>query len=62
MVIFLIFFNMKVYCVFSLEAILMITHNIPFLNIEMKIILNYAKSATMGFVPWDPRTSSKEPW
>ena len=31
------------------------THNIPFLNI--KIILNYPQSATMGFVPRDPRTS-----
>ena len=51
-----IFFNMKVYCVFSLES--------PqrFLNIKKKIIINYAKSATMGFVPWDPRTSSKKPW
>ena len=36
--------------------------NIPFLNIKMKIILNYAKSATMGFVPRDPRTSWKQPW
>ena len=44
------------------EAILMSTYNIPFLNIKMKIILNYAKSATMGFVPRDPRTNSKQPW
>ena len=28
----------------------MSTHNIPFLNIKKKIILNYAKSATIGFV------------
>ena len=63
----LIYFNMKVYCVFSLEspqwgdsneysqytieAILISTHNIPFLNIKKKIIPNYPKSATMGFVP-----------
>ena len=61
-----IFFNMKVYCVISLEspneAILMSTHNIPFLNIKKKIILNYPKSATMGFVPRDSRTSSTQPW
>ena len=29
--IFSIFFNIKVYCVFSLEAILISIHNIPFL-------------------------------
>ena len=40
----------------------MSSHNIPFLNIKMNIILNYAKSATMGFVPRDPRTSSIQPW
>ena len=44
------------------EEILMSSHNIPFLNIKMKIIINYAKSATTGFVPRDPRTSSIEPW
>ena len=31
----------------------MSVHNIPFLNIKKKIILNYPKSATMGFVPRD---------
>ena len=36
-------------------------HNIPFLNIKMKIVLNYAESETMGFAPRDPRTSSKQP-
>ena len=41
------------------EAILMSTHNIPFLNIKKKTILNYPKSATMGFVPRDSRRSSK---
>ena len=34
----------------------MITHNIPFLNINKKIILNHPKFATMGVVPRDPRT------
>ena len=29
------------------------THNIPYLNIKKKIILNYPKSATMEFVPRD---------
>ena len=36
-----------------IEAILMSTHNIPFLNIKKKIFLNYPKSATIGFVPRD---------
>ena len=38
----------------------MSTHNISFLNIKKKIILNYHISATMGSVPRDPRTSSKQ--
>ena len=29
----------------------MSTYNIPFLNIKKKTILNYPKSATMGFFP-----------
>ena len=37
----------------------MSTYNIPFPNIEMKIVQNYSKSAAMGFVPRDLRTSSK---
>ena len=45
-----------------MEAILISTHNILFLNIKKKIILNYSKSATMGFVPRDSRRSSKQPW
>ena len=40
----------------------MSTHNIQFLDIKKKISLNYPKFATMGFVPRDPRTSSKQPW
>ena len=43
------------------EAILISTHSIPFLNIKKKIILNYPKSATMGFVPRDSRRCSKQP-
>ena len=45
-----------------IETILMKTHNIPFLNIKKKNILNYLKSATMEFVLRDLRTSSKQPW
>ena len=37
----------------------MSTHNIPFLNIKKKVILNYSKSAAMGLVPMDQGTSSK---
>ena len=40
----------------------MSTHNILFLNINKKIILNYPKSASKEFVPRDLRTSSKQPW
>ena len=29
---------------------------------KKQIILNYPKSATMEFVPRDPRTSSYQPW
>ena len=39
----------------------MSTHNIPFLNIKKKFILKYPKSATIGFVPRDPRTSLNQP-
>ena len=31
-------------------------------NIKMKIILNYPKSAAVGFFPRDSRTCSKQPW
>ena len=34
------------------------THSIPFLNMKKKIILNYPKSAAMGFVPRESRRSS----
>ena len=70
---FSIFFNMKVYCVFSLdspqEAILMSTRGdsneytqYTISQYKKAIILNYLKSTTMGFVPRDPRTSSKQIW
>ena len=50
----LIFNNMEVCCVFSLEspheAILMGTHNIPFsIKKKRKITLSYSKSAAKGF-------------
>ena len=64
--IFLIFFNMKVYCVFSLES----PHRGDFnentqhtiFNRKKKISLNYPKSAAMEFFPRDSKTSSKHPW
>ena len=44
---------MKLCCVFSLESPHRgdsnSTHNIPFLNMRKKIILNYSKSVAMGF-------------
>ena len=62
-----IFFNKNIYCVFLLDrlinAILISTHNIPFSKQKIKkITLNYPKFPPMGFVPWDSRTSSKQPW
>ena len=62
----LIFFDMKVYCAFSLES----PHrgdsnaNIQYTisNIKKKITLNYSKSAAMGFFPRGSRRSSKQPW
>ena len=58
-----IFYNMKVYCVFSLELL----HSNDYtqytiFNINKKITLNYPKSAAKGFFPRDSRTSSKQPW
>ena len=43
------------------EAILMSSHNIPFL-IYKRIILNYPKSAVTECFPRDSRTSSKRGW
>ena len=62
--IFSIFYNIKLYCVFSLES----PHRGDFneytqytiFNMNEKNILNYSKSAAMGFFPRDSRTSSKQ--
>ena len=61
----LIFFNMKVCCVFTLES----PHRgdskytqYTIFNMNKKNTLNYPKSAAMGFSPKDSRMSSKQPW
>ena len=65
--VFSIFFNMKVYYVFSLESPQRgdsneYTQYTISQYKKKKIILNYPKSATVEFVPRDPRTSSNQPW
>ena len=64
--IFLIFFNMKVYCVFSLESPHRGDSNentqYTIFNRKKKISKNYPKSAAMEFFPRDSKTSSKQPW
>ena len=64
--IFSIFFNTKVYCVFSLESPYRGDSNEDkqhtIFNIKKKITLNYPKSTALGFFPKDSRTSSKQPW
>ena len=64
--IFLIFFNMKVCCVFSLESPYRGDSNeytqYTIFNMNKKITLNYPKSAAMRFFPRDSRMSSKQPW
>ena len=61
--IFSIFFNMKVFCVFSLESPRRGDSNeytqYTIFNIKRKIDLNYLKSAAMGFFPRDSSTNSK---
>ena len=61
--IFLIFFNMKIYCVFSLESPHRGDSNeytqYTIFNIKKKITRNYRKSAAMGFFSMDSRTSLK---
>ena len=61
-----IFFNMKVYCVFSLESPHPGDSNKytkqTIFNIYKKISLNYSKSAAFGFFPRDSKTSLKQPW
>ena len=64
--IFSMYFNMKVFCVFSLELPIrgdsdeytQYTNS----NIKRKVDLNYPKSAVMGFFPRDSSTSSKQLW
>ena len=60
----LIFFNMKVCCVFSSESPRRgdSNENTQHINFNIKMTLNYPKSAAMGFFPKDSRTSSKQPW
>ena len=63
---FFFFFNIKVYCVFSLES----PHRgdskeytqYTIFQYKKRIIPNYPKSATKDFAPRDSRTSSKHPW
>ena len=61
--IFSIFFNMKVYCVFSLESPHRGDSNVnlqyTIFVIKTKITPDDSKSADMGFFPRDSRTSSK---
>ena len=64
--IFLIFFNMKVCCVFLLESPHRGDSNqytqYTIFNMNKKNTLNYPKSAATGFFPRDLRMSSKQPW
>ena len=63
---FLIFFNMKVCCVFSLESPHQgdsnenIQHTI--FNRKKIISLNYPKSAAIDFFQGTQKTGSKQPW
>ena len=61
--IFSIFFNMKVYCVFSLELPHRGDSNVytqyTIFVIKTKITLDYSKSAAMGFFHRDSRTKLK---
>ena len=64
--IFSIFFNMKVYCVFSLESPHRGDSNVysqyTIFIIKKKNTPDYSKSAAMGFFPRDSRMSSKQLW
>ena len=61
---FSIFFNMKVFCAFSLELPHRGDSNeytqYTIFNIMEKITINWPKSAAMGLFPMDSRTSSKQ--
>ena len=63
--VFSIFFNMKVYCMFSLESPHRGDSNeytqYTIFNMKKKNTLNYPKSAAVEFLPRDSRTSSKQP-
>ena len=66
MYIYSIFFNMKIYCVFSLES----PHQgdsyeytqYTFFNIKRKITLNFIKFAVVGFFPRNSKSSLNQPW
>ena len=64
--IFSIFFNMKVCYVFSSESPHRGDSNeytqYTNFNMNKKNIINYPKSAAMGFFPRDSKMSSKQPW
>ena len=64
--IFLIFFNMKVYCVFSLESPHRGDSNectqYTIFSMNLKNFLYYPESAAKGLFPRDSRMSSKQPW
>ena len=68
MYIFSIFINMKVYCVFSLESphrgdsTEYTQYTCTIFNMNRNKTLNYPKSAAMGFLSRDSRTSSKQLW
>ena len=59
-------FNIKVCCVFSLEAPHRGDSNeytqYTNFNIIKNITLNFPKSAAMGYFPRDSRMSLKQPW
>ena len=65
-VIFSIFFNMKVFCVFSLESPHRGDSNkytqYTIFNIKKKLTLNCHNLQLWDFFPRDSRTSSKYPW
>ena len=60
------FFNMKVYCMFSLQSPHRGDSNeytqYTIFNMKKKNTLNYPKSAVIKFFPRDSRTSLKQPW
>ena len=64
--IFLVFFNMKLCCVLSLESPHRGDSNectqYTIFNMNKKNTLNYPKTAAMDFFPRDSRMNSKQPW